>query len=243
MLLRDEFWPLSLYATFNVSKQPWCFLSLLNVKIKQTTVGSQVSIGCHGATAYFSRTDILTKIRKQIITPIHVKQEKWVSRISLLIWSKQKAGWIEMFTTSGTEELFKSFQRNEPTIFNYCNHAAPDVHILSSWVQSLLRAVINAQKRTCTNMHKRYQIKFKRTSSTTKSPTYLCPIVLICVDWFWLAPMAFEPPFHGFSCRPVAITSRKCKPCFLYVYVLDNISLHLPSGVKRIYFNCSSYRK
>lgn len=29
-----------------------------------------------------------------------------------------------MFTTSGTEELFKSFQRNEPTIFNYCNHAA-----------------------------------------------------------------------------------------------------------------------
>ena len=55
--------------------------------------------------------------------------------------------------------------------------------------------------------------------------------------------MAFEPPFHGFSCRPVAITSRKCKPCCLYVYVLENISLHLPSGVKRTYFNCSSYRK
>ena len=59
-----------------------------------------------------------------------------------------------MFTTSGTEELFKSFQRNEPTIFNYCNHAAPDVHVLSSWVQSLLRAVINAKKKraqTCVN--------------------------------------------------------------------------------------------
>lgn len=35
-------------------------------------------------------------------------------------------------------------------------------------------------------MRKRYQIKFKRTSSTTNSPTYLCPIfwyVLIDFDW------------------------------------------------------------